>query len=592
MINEDDYRLARSCLTKVLHGRAGLPRGDEHDSFSHWMRSAAAKFRTVASSLFPHAQTAGGGEPETRWVNTRRILQAAKAVRYGTLVAEQCRCQVDIMEPDGDIIRLYTFAAKSVDFGRLEFGLEFSYKPGRLKAEWRDTIELAAFRVRVARELFPEHRIIPLLVVPVEGLKASHEGLHGIFSHDGRHYQGDSTAGLASAAGLLRVVSIVKECDLVASTVGRRIETLRSFLARPWRPAIGYQCKKCEFHAGGIPSGFEQCWGPLASVQPSMFELGYMYFIQDEDGQPVANRLAREGRVSLWDIPRELIRGEYAERQLMQLDGTRSGREIIKPELAEDLAKIFYPLHCIDLESLQSWLPPHKDGRVNDLVLFQLSVHTREGPDAAWKHLGWLNEERSHPNRRFLSALRAAIGEGGTVCVWTQHEESSFKSLLTELVRSGDDSDDVQWLRRFLSSGRILDLHAVCFRRHFHPLFGGRTSIKKVLAALFSEDSPVKAREPYCEFPADREPYQVLKEAGAIADGCQAMQGYLDVIGPDRARSEAACKALLRYCYVDTLAMCFILEYWAWRLAEKSAEEAMTISVGDVVDGVAANTTV
>jgi hypothetical protein len=31
---------------------------------------------------------------------------------------------------------------------------------------------------------------------------------------------------------------------------------------------------------------------------------------------------------------------------------------------------------------------------------------------------------------------------------------------------------------------------------------------------------------------------------------------------------EAAQEALERYCCVDTLAMFYVLDYWAWRLAE------------------------
>jgi hypothetical protein len=166
-----------------------------------------------------------------------------------------------------------------------------------------------------------------------------------------------------------------------------------------------------------------------------------------------------------------------------------------------------------------------------------------------------------------LAALRAALGDDGTVCVWTRYEEVSFAELLSELIGSGDDGDDFQWLRRFLVSGRILDLHDVCFRCHFHPLMGGRTSIKTVLPALWSVDTPVKNWTPYSEFPPGTDPYACLKQAGAISDGCLAMEGYLDVIGPDAEKGRAAREALERYCRVDTLAMFYVLDYWEWRLA-------------------------
>ena len=87
------------------------------------------------------------------------------------------------------------------------------------------------------------------------------------------------------------------------------------------------------------------------------------------------------------------------------------------------------------------------------------------------------------------------------------------------------------------------------------------------LATVVLLYTPLKSLAPYSEFPADMDPYACLKKSGAISDGCLAMEGYLDVIGSDGERSRAAREALERYCRVDTLAMFYVLDYWAWRLA-------------------------
>lgn len=560
-ITEQEFRLGRSCPTKVLHLRSNLPRSDQDDSFSRWMRTEHGKFRAVAQVLFPQARVIDDISSAQRFPATKCSVAAGECAAGAFLVSEQGCCRVDVVEPREKTLRLYTFAAKPVCLERHEFGVEFYSGANRLRAEWRDILELAAFRVSIAQSVFPEHQIIPLLVVPVTGIQTRFEGLH-----DAIGWQ-PSPPAAASAAELLRVVSVVQEVKLVASSVRRRVEALQAFLAAPPSPDISYRCKKCEYRGTKFTSGFEICWGSLARVEPSMFELAYMYFIQDSDGQPVANRLAREGRVSLWDIPRAQIHGEYALRQRMQLEGTETGSEIILPELADALSGIVFPLHCLDIETMRSWLPAHSGNGVNDLVLFQYSIHTRKAADSEWTHRDWLNTEKSAPNRRFLAELRVALGDSGTVCVWTKYEQVSFAELLTDLIRTGEDGDDFNWLRRFLRSGRILDLHDICFRHHFHPNMRGRTSIKAVLPALWSVDSPVKRRSPYSEFPTDCDPYAVLKKAGAVSDGCMAMEGYLDVISADAVRSQAAQAALLRYCWVDTLAMCFVLDYWNWRLS-------------------------
>ena len=581
MIADHEFKLGRTCATKILHARAGLPRSDQHDSFSQWMRAEQGKFQVVARHLFPLARDIGDLPPEDRCAATTGCLAAGVSVAGGSLVGRDCCCRVDLIEPQDRILRLYSFVAKTVDLERHEFGLEFCSSPGRLRPEWRDVIELAAFRLRVAQDVFPDYRIIPLLVVPVHNVRTKAEGLHGEFEPRDTGWELKSQTAASAATELLRTVSIVQEVKAVVGTVGRKIEALQAFLATSPAPAISYRCKKCEFRGAQTTSGYERCWGPLANVTPSMFELSYMYFIQDADGQPVANRLAKEGRVSLWDIPQEQIRGDYAVRQHMQLDGTESGREIILPGLADALSGITYPLRCLDIETLRSWLPAHQGHGVNDLVLFQWSIHTRQSPDREWQHVGWLNTEKSAPNRRFLATLRSGLGDAGTVCVWTKYEETSFMELLRELIRDGDDGEDFVWLRRFLASDRILDLHDICFRHHFHPGMRGRTSIKAVLPALWSVDTPLKTRMPYSEFPADCDPYAVLKGADAVSDGCMAMEGYLDVIGVDETRSQAAQAALLRYCYIDTLAMCYVLDYWLWHLAQHPGDVEVSATSGD-----------
>lgn len=109
-----------------------------------------------------------------------------------------------------------------------------------------------------------------------------------------------------------------------------------------------------------------------------------------------------------------------------------------------------------------------------------------------------------------------------------------------------------------------MDLHALCFRYHFHPLMKGRTSIKSVLPALWSVDSPVKRRMPYAEFPSSTDPYAALKSMDAISDGIMAMEGYLEQLVSSGPKKAEVVAALERYCYVDTLAMCFVFDYWEW----------------------------
>ena len=558
MITEHEFGLGGSCPLKVVHSRAGLSRCDGEDSFAAWMRSENAKLRTLAQHLFPGAIR--GAES---WLKTQGALAMRRTVAGAALQGKQAECRVDFIEMDGAVVRIYTIVPRAIDLERHRFGLEFTHHSGRLRREWREHFERMAFRTMVAMELFPEHRIVPLIIAPITGAPCAMEGLHKHFSQENGLLKIREPLAAGEAFRMLRTICVEKEIAPMVGRVAARVELLETLLASSPKADIGYHCKKCEYRVSGAESGYERCWGSLAGVEPHMFDLAYMYFVQDENGAPIANRLAREGRVSMHDIPDALIKGDYAERQRMQIEGTANSREIIQPELANEMDRAEYPLHFLDIETIRSLLPVHGGARVNELTLFQLSVHSRMTCGGQLVHCEWLNSDPSNPNRRFLAALRRAVGDHGTVCVWTRYEEMSFRELLTELIACGVEGADFDWLRSFLVSDRLLDLNKLCFDYYFHPRMRGRTSIKSVLPAVWSVDSPLKKTEPYRRFPT--EPYAHLKSIGAVADGCAAMESYLALQRQDF--HPAAAEQLLRYCEVDTIAMAYVWDYWAWRLS-------------------------
>lgn len=569
MITETEFSLARSCLVKVRHHRAKMLRNDRDNSFANWLRSEAKKLKTIAGHLFPSAQQIADDLTHHTADHTRSALAHDGVVAGAVFTTDHAVCRVDYAERHGSILRIYSVVTKCVNPERLALGEEFSYRSGAVRSEWRDALELVALRVRIAQHTFPELKIIPLIVAPVRDVVCDYEGLHACLSPGVAAME---RSAITAAIALLKVISVALPCEYLHPVVEKRITEIERLNDSDLSPTLGYRCKKCEFRCTGSDSGFEKCWGPLAKTSPHMFELTHMWFIQDENGRPVADRLAREGRVSMWDIPEERITGEYAPRQLLQLDGTETGMEIIESALLEKMEEVPYPRHFLDIETIRSLLPVHRGGKVNGLTLFQFSVHTQTSPDADYVHHAWLNDTRADPNRAFLRALRNTIGDEGAVLIWTRYEEVSFNELFTELVLSFDKNEDVEWLRKLLSGGRIVDQNAWCFSHYWHPKMGGKTSIKSVLPAVWSETWPMKTSSLFANFPPERNPYSVLTEEGGVADGCGAMVAYLDVLSSDPAVARKSRDELLRYCWVDTLAMVAIWEYWKWRLEQPRAE--------------------
>lgn len=576
MIAAHEFRLS-SCVHKILHDRAGCERNDQDNAFSAWMRSEARKLGAIAQHLFPAAVRLPHRDFPDLAQQTTDIIVAGGAIAGAAFAVESASCRVDFVTRDSTTIRLYQVVPRCVDLAHHHHGWEFHNQTGRIRKEWRGHLEDMALRTWIVQQLWPRFRVLPFFIAAARGASLKVEGLHAYFEErDGELVLTDINVA-KEASSLLRTIGVGRECMELVHDVPRKIATLEARLKNPPPPEIGYRCKGCEFRTLGAASGFARCWGPLAKVSPSMFDVGYMYFIQDPGGKPVADRLAQEGRVSMYDIPIDRITGEHARRQLIQIEGTKTGAEFLDPALAGKLDGP-YPHHFLDIETIRSVLPAHAHGKVNQLTCFQFSSHRRDVPEGELTHHGWLNTAPEDPNREFLAALRTTLGDTGTVYVWTRYEEKSFAEMLAELIDADDDSEDLRWLKQLLVGNRMIDLHQIC--DHFwHPKMAGRTSIKVVLPAVWSVDSPVKRQKPFGEFPADVDPYAFLKAKGHVSDGVAAMETYLRIFHGSRASRSAAVEELWEYCAVDTLAMAYIHDFWRWRLSEADSADERRLAV-------------
>ena len=556
MISESEYRLGRTCLTKILHKRAGLPRNDTGNSFGRWMQSEAGKVRALAMALFPGAINASGNVEDTA-----RLVPCNSSIANACFEGAEISSRVDIWVREERLIRLHSIVPKMFDLRRHELGLELHSQAGNLRGEWREHLEIIALRAATVRELFPGHRVISKMVVPCRGAAAEIERLHSHFGEQAGEWIITDPAVSAEAVRLLHVIDVTRDTAILEAQSTIKVSSMVQFLSNPGRAELKYRCKKCEFRVPKELSGFDACWGPLARVTPHMFDLAYMYFVQ-ESGHPVADRLAREGRVSVWDIPEERIVGDYADRQRLQLEGTRCGQEIVRPGLMEEMGTAIFPLHFLDIETIRSLLPVHLGSTVGGLTLFQFSVHRLDSTKGDLEHIAWLNDEPSDPNLRFLAALRAALGDVGSVLVWTHYEEQSFHELLAELLGVGAAGPDIEWLKRLLFSGRILDMHELCFLYYWHPGMVGRTSIKAVLPAVWSTDTKIKFSPPFSRWAPEMDPYSTLAAAGKVGDGVQAMESYLSLIAALAENAFQPRAELLEYCGWDTEAMVYLWKYW------------------------------
>ncbi|MFM7010409.1 MAG: DUF2779 domain-containing protein [Betaproteobacteria bacterium] len=283
------------------------------------------------------------------------------------------------------------------------------------------------------------------------------------------------------------------------------------------------------------------------------------------------------------------------------------------------------PYHFIDFETSTVAIPFHAGMRPYEAVAFQFSHHVMQA-DGSVAHVGefLLTDPVVFPNFEFARALKAALeGDGGTVFMWSPHENTILTKIVSQLSASldgewvgegkgppADATALIAFLHTLIRDGarQMVDLCALSKKAYFAEGIKASSSIKKVLPSLMKRSAVLKemysrkiygakgvsgamASKNFKDF-AQRvpdasdpsvpvEPYELLRRHGAdllgeevragedpdalaITEGGAAATAYarLQFEDVDALTRSKIREALLRYCELDTLAMVMIVQGW------------------------------
>lgn len=240
--------------------------------------------------------------------------------------------------------------------------------------------------------------------------------------------------------------------------------------------------------------------------------------------------LLRDGIHSIADVPADYPGLTSQQRSVIEL--VRSGEPRIEGNPRAALQQLTYPIHFLDFETLMSALPLYPGTRPWQAVPFQWSDHVLHS-DGRLEHREFLHEDQGDPRPAFLDSLLEALGETGSIVVYSPYEATQLGYLASAYPVRAGDIDAVR--------SRLFDL-LVTVRTHVrHPATLGSSSIKVVLPALVKDLS-----------------YDDL----GIAEGSTASLRYLQcatgVIPPEQRTQ--VYDDLRAYCGVDTKAMVRIYE--------------------------------
>lgn len=196
--------------------------------------------------------------------------------------------------------------------------------------------------------------------------------------------------------------------------------------------------------------------------------------------------------------------------------------------LKAELGKLEYPLYFMDFETINPAIPRFPGMRPYDNLPFQWSVHIQRTPRSATEHLEFLATDASDPRRHFITSLCAALGDSGSIVVYSSFESQRLSDLSKWVPEFADRINAIQT--------RLFDLLPIVREHTYHAAYGGSYSIKSVLPALVPG---------------------MTYEGMEVADGTDAGLAWESLVRGDLNcdEHERVRMALLAYCAKDTMAM-------------------------------------
>ena len=318
---------------------------------------------------------------------------------------------------------------------------------------------------------------------------------------------------------LFTVESVMDQVKGLQDEVRALLDKQAGTLSSPQVPAIaiGTHCfdpYDCDF------MGY--CWQEVPDY--SIFDIARLSMDRKLE-------LYNRGILTPADVPPDF---PLNETQRIQVHADKTGETIVDPEgLQSFVESLSYPLYFLDFETFNPAIPLYNRSRPYQQLVFQYSLHHREGAGGPLKHMEFLAQPVSDPRIQVLEQLVSDLGSEGSILVYNMGFESGrLKEIARDFPRFELAVEQV--------IERMVDL-MVPFQQKllYLPEMKGSYSIKYVLPALLPELR-----------------YDFLE----ISSGSDASLAYYRLFDEtDPLNRQAIRDQLLEYCRMDTFAMVEIL---------------------------------
>ena len=618
VLSKSLFKLGLECPLRIKHAlaRPTLPRRSHEDEYLRMLAEGGYMFEKLVRIYHPGKDLYIAGEaPAAASARTIAKLQAGDATFHeATFAHGGLMARTDMVRVHGEYLDLIEIKSASAEV-RSDGSTDSSILH---QAAWQNYVVDLAYQVHVAGLALQAAGIRKTIrawfYVPNIAGAAGPEEVRGLFSltpgapgsrpevtYRGQAKPGDPTTLIAILDATEAVARCYPQEEAIAEAATRLSGHIQSGV---WpTPELGLKCKDCEFNVPGQTSGYDACWGSQARAEHHLFTLSRLGNL--ERSKPglvqryIATSAPRAPRVTDLEDEDVIGKGSIAAAWKRQILAVRTGQPFRSEELTHSPGGLMhclpenYPLFFLDYEGTRCALPSAPGARPYGQVAFQWSCHVIDRPGAALRHTEWLDTETENPTVGFLTSLRKALGEQGTIYHWAPYEVSVTQELANEIRGEAKHADLVAWADRTWGSketgkaARPLDLLTISREHFYDPLMKGSHSIKQVLPSIWKspdirllfpqytkDPAGQPTQSPYDALPAltlqqrDQSalPLQDAEALDIVKNGTGAMRAYEHIrygLGSQDPALRADLRGqLLRYCQLDTAAMVMIWRFW------------------------------
>lgn len=625
-LSKSDFQLASSCAQKLVYKKKGYDSSNDTDEYMLMLAQGGYIVGKMATMLFPEGIEVEGSTTESLRI-TSKLIEKHDSITLFEPAFEfnQRLARIDIFVKIGNKIQLIEVKSASRD----------SLNPKKDSKKLNKYIQDISFQYTILKDVFPDCEITCLLLMPDKSMRTLIDGLAGWFrlidkpiSQEDEYESPNEIITRTTSKfqkpevefiyenhpnrqdyidklrndGILNYLDVTDKAIALESEIRFKAESFIKILKNGLETTkedfqISKSCKSCEYYVSGDPTcGFFECWKGVKEF-PSVFD---MYYGGSIGANNYLNELIQDNKFDFEDIQTDRLCkndgsiGTRNVRQLIQYENTLSNSEWVSDNMKTEIESFQYPLHFVDFETFTGAMPFHEGMRPFELIAFQWSCHTIEAPGQEPIHKEFIYTENEFPNFKFAEALMEHIGHYGTPLMWATHENSVLRTIYHQMNEYGYHNEALKdWLQKIIkdkelgTEGRFIDMNAFTLKHYFHPEMKGKTSIKKVLPAIWNNNKYLH-EIPYLQKYSIKDledqvldPYDTL--FNLANDKMRELDDEVDIQSEDVKGGTAAMRAfqrirfdnsisieykeelkhrLLEYCKLDTMAMVIIWLYW------------------------------